>query len=376
MRNGARIEEYAQGSRPVLVLKTFPDLARPTNLDAVARANHVHLIAAREPDGLFSTRWGMERLLSEFAGNLRLREYYDDLVELCRRRDVPTVLVMGDGGYWHPEFIGRLRQHGAKIAFWTGDDPEGSALTSRPFVHLYDHAFCGGVFFDATTRIRDKFLEWGARRATFIPLGTTPDKYEVQDGLSDVEYFQYGRDIDLIFVGAPYRQKAWPLLMVKRHFGNRMVLGGRRWDGAGLGVRGLAIRLVTRLGGIATIGEVTNERLRQLYRRARIAFNCHLSYGPSNLRMYETTLNGAMHMCDCRLGLAELFDIPREAIGYDTFSEAIERIEYYLAHEDERLAIAAAGHRRAAANYRIETCFGRLLRELDRGAESVPACTA
>lgn len=196
MRHGAAVEEHACGPRRLLVLKWFPHVQTSHVHHAVASANGLTLVSAREPEGLFAARWTPERLEHEHAGNAVLRDYYDDLAALHAASGARDVLVMGDGGHWHPAFLGRLRQQGARLAFWTGDDPEGSPVTSQPYVRHYDYAFCGGVYFDRTTRVADRFLAWGARRAAFIPLAATPGKYEGPGAATEDDYFRAGRDIE------------------------------------------------------------------------------------------------------------------------------------------------------------------------------------
>ena len=366
MRHGAVLETYSAGPRQLLTLRPFPHIADPRVLAATAALSDVTLLVAREPPGLFAERWTPERLEREHAGNAVLAAFYDDVVGLQATSGVRDVLVMGDGGYWHPRLLQRLREQGARLAFWTGDDPEGSAVTSKPFVRHYDHAFCGGVFFDATTRVATRFLEWGARRATFIPLAAAPGKYESPGAAGEDRYYR-DRDIDVIFVGAPYIQKAGRLLRLKGRFGDRMFMGGHRWNGSGLGLRGLAIRAAAMAYGVR-MAAISDDVLRGLYRRSKVGFNCHLSYGPSNLRLYELPMNGVLQVCDCPDGVAELYAPEHEVVTYRSTREAIDRIEYYLAHDDERIRVAAAGRRRAEREYLVHHSLRRLLACLDEGA--------
>jgi spore maturation protein CgeB len=45
----------------------------------------------------------------------------------------------------------------------------------------------------------------------------------------------------------------------------------------------------------------------------------------------------------------ELFEIGRELITHGDDADLLDKIGYYLAHEEERVRIAAAGQRRAGA---------------------------
>ena len=361
--SAARIHEFRHGDCRVLMPSVYPDLARPGNLDAMARANHLHVTWVQEPPGLFAERWDAARLEREHGSNSDLEAFYTQILAVVDASPPRAVLIMGDGGRWHPTFVEALRRR-TMVAFWTGDDPEGSPVTSQPFVRYYDHVFCGGIYFSAAERIADKFVEWGAPKATFIPLGGCPDKFRPQGTKSDAEFFQGQRDIDVIYAGAAYKKKLWRIVALKRHFGDRLVLRGRRWDGKGMGWRGVALRGVRRLTGLHDIFEVTDGELVALYQRAKIGFNCHLSYGPSNLRLYELPLNGVMQVCDCPEGLSELYRLGREVVPFRTFPEATRLIEHYLRHEDERAQIAQAGHQRAVRDYPMEHSFRRLIAAL------------
>jgi spore maturation protein CgeB len=71
------------------------------------------------------------------------------------------------------------------------------------------------------------------------------------------------------------------------------------------------------------------------------------------MRMYEAPAHGMMLLCD-KAGLnahAQIFEPDKEAVFYDSIEDAIEKIEYYLEHEDERINIAQAGFARAQRDY-------------------------
>jgi len=67
--------------------------------------------------------------------------------------------------------------------------------------------------------------------------------------------------------------------------------------------------------------------------------------------------NGVLQICDNRSHLGNIFELGTEVVGYDTIDEAVEYCHYYLAHEDERRCIAAAGFRRALRDYNEVAAF-------------------
>ncbi|MBW2294250.1 MAG: glycosyltransferase family 1 protein [Deltaproteobacteria bacterium] len=88
--------------------------------------------------------------------------------------------------------------------------------------------------------------------------------------------------------------------------------------------------------------------------RSRITFNCHRDAargGVDNQRLFQATGVGACLITDRAADLPELFEDGTEVVTYDCMDDCVEKVEYLLEHEDERRAIAAAGHRRTLADH-------------------------
>jgi spore maturation protein CgeB len=82
---------------------------------------------------------------------------------------------------------------------------------------------------------------------------------------------------------------------------------------------------------------------------SRVALNTHIDISrrsASNMRLFEATGVGACLLTDWRENLPQLFDTDAEVVAYRDAEECVEKVNYLLAHEDERRAIAAAGQRR------------------------------
>jgi spore maturation protein CgeB len=85
------------------------------------------------------------------------------------------------------------------------------------------------------------------------------------------------------------------------------------------------------------------------FRSARIVLN---NLNPAeiwgtNVRTFEICGAGGFQITDARPGLSQLFEIGRELVTFDDVADLRAKIEHYLANEDERREIAAAGKRRA-----------------------------
>jgi hypothetical protein len=82
---------------------------------------------------------------------------------------------------------------------------------------------------------------------------------------------------------------------------------------------------------------------------SRLALNRHIDVAgdnANNLRLYEATGVGALLVTDAKRNLGELFEQGREVVTYENGDELVERVRYYLEHDDERQAIARAGQAR------------------------------
>jgi len=103
--------------------------------------------------------------------------------------------------------------------------------------------------------------------------------------------------------------------------------------------------------------------------QARIAINMHIDVAENragNIRLYEATGMGTLLLTDWKSNLPELFEVGREVVAYHSVEECAEQISYYLAHEEERAAIAAAGQRRTLTEHTIDCRTRELVGILER----------
>lgn len=107
---------------------------------------------------------------------------------------------------------------------------------------------------------------------------------------------------------------------------------------------------------------------RQL-QRSKIALNIHIDMAEqfaANMRLYEATGVGTMLLTDWKTNLHELFDIGKEVAAYRSTQECVELVKYYLAHDEEREAIAQAGQKRTLSEHTYYHRMQELTEILDR----------
>ncbi len=80
-----------------------------------------------------------------------------------------------------------------------------------------------------------------------------------------------------------------------------------------------------------------------------------------NIRLFEGCCSGSMVLTEHLSGLSKFFEPNKEVATYTNHAHAIERILYYLTHDEERLQIARAGQRRCAKEWNTGKAAGKFL---------------
>ncbi|MEK7519659.1 MAG: glycosyltransferase [Patescibacteria group bacterium] len=101
-------------------------------------------------------------------------------------------------------------------------------------------------------------------------------------------------------------------------------------------------------------GEVWGHDMYTILHNAKIALNRHIDVAEdyaNNMRLYEATGVGALLLTDAKKNLPEFFTVGKEVVAYASKEELVDKIHYYLAHEQERAAIAKAGQQRTLQDH-------------------------
>lgn len=122
-----------------------------------------------------------------------------------------------------------------------------------------------------------------------------------------------------------------------------------------------AHRQTARHRRLALLAErfVTNDFYRQyapaqvgeVYSQSKIVFNTSIA-GDVTMRVFEGAAAGALVLTDpVQNGFDELFEPGKEVIVYQDDDDLVAKVDYYLAHPQEREAIARAGQARTLAQH-------------------------
>jgi len=109
------------------------------------------------------------------------------------------------------------------------------------------------------------------------------------------------------------------------------------------------------------------------FNSAKIVLNT-MHYGEImgvNCRLFEAAGCGAFQIADHKPALSELFEPEREIVTFRTRAEMKEKVDYYLAHPEERQEIADRAYARAHREHTYELRLKKMFEMLDLVATPV-----
>jgi hypothetical protein len=296
---------------------------------------------------------GVDRLYRE--RNPYYMRMLSDFIDRFREFDL---IVMSTDNFLHPEVLVRELRKPVKILGFV-DDPLSTYVRGIPFLWAFDGAFFISPGYMDEQPFEKALRRWTDKPITWWPLVPYPfSRPERAD-----EAFFRDRDVEVVYVGNPSASKVERLTTLKRHFGDRLRVHGR-WPFKGY--HGFARALLGKRIYPYRVTSLAPTERTKLYWQTKIGFNMHVSDGTfetGNMRMYEIPAHGILMICDKAAANAHagIFEPETEAVYYDNLSEAIEQIEHYLRHEEDRIRIARAGFERYWRDYQWEPNLLRLL---------------
>src|SRR5205814_10560386 len=108
---------------------------------------------------------------------------------------------------------------------------------------------------------------------------------------------------------------------------------------------------------------------------SRVVLNLSIS-SDVNMRVFEALACGSLLVTDdlAGHGLERLFTAGQHLVVYEDFEELLEKVNYYLEHEDERERIAATGMREVVANHTYSLRMDVLLDHIKHHQQQPPRC--
>ena len=266
------------------------------------------------------------------------------LLEKARAFQPDVLWMVGDNTVIYAETLAAIqRETNCKLIYACGTSPiVFSHAIDRRAARLYDLVLANDYYHGV------QWLEMGAKRMECLPLSACDPDFHHPYALSDEERRQYACDI--AFVGT----------LVPDHLYGRRVRALEALSEFDLGIWSVhdvppTLRRFVR-------GKALGEEMLRIFSAAKICFNMHgdfMLYG-GNMRLFEAAGAGVPQITDdlpgTRLWFPEIDGQPM-ILTHQNDDDLREKIRYYLAHEDERRAVAqrAQAHAYAHHSYEVRT---------------------
>lgn len=274
----------------------------------------------------------MHRLPYEL--NLDLRKRNANLLDYARQFQPTHIWLVGDNRAIHVDTLATIKaETGCKLLYSTGTSPiVFSHAIEREAAPLFDFVITNDFYHGI------QWQELGAKKMICLP------------GVAIDPEFHFPREynaklaVDVAFVGT---------LLPEHLYSERVnaLIALSEFDPGIWTVHDVPDSLKPFLRGSAL-----GESMLEVLSSAKISLNVHgnfMRYG-GNMRLFEAAAVGSFQIVDNRAGIKEWFTIGEHLVTFEDIQDLQEKVAYYLAHEDERIAIAEAARQHVLARHTYE----------------------
>ncbi len=146
---------------------------------------------------------------------------------------------------------------------------------------------------------------------------------------------------------------------------------GRKFGDRGIWIEQLRARGINTeaFGKGWSKGYVSTKQMVKIYNASKINLCFVKSYGVNTRpqmkdKIFHVCMSGGFLLCEYIEGIEEFFEIDKEIVCFKNLEDLTTKIQYYLTHETERLAIAQAGWERAKRDHTqtsmLHKIFGKI----------------
>ncbi len=263
-----------------------------------------------------------------------------ELVQLVRetKPDIAIFPLFKDDDF-DPAVMDELRQHTTTVCYFFDD------MWRRKFAdHWAPHFDC---FTTSSSGMLRRYRERGLGNAIYSPFGYNHFLYRRLD---------VPKRYDVTFIGGFHPYRKW-LLDRLRGAGINVAVWGAHWPAGRLSQEDM-IRVLNESRISLNITDSKQWDFRYLvtsrsYFAWRDLVVSKKTREQLKARHFEICGCGTFQLTYYVEDLEHCFDIGRELMVYMDVADLIEKTRYFLKHEDEREAIAAAGYQRAVAEHTL-----------------------
>jgi spore maturation protein CgeB len=259
-----------------------------------------------------------------------LKTVNSELIELARKECAKYVVWPSVNYEFLESTFDAIRNQGTMIIGQFFDDEFRFDNYSKYWISHLDYCVTNDV--EAVS----KYRELGARALHTFVCHNVP---------LDVDWSNIKERYDVSFVGSKVYDREQYINKI-REKGIAVHVAGSGWD------RGL----------------IPREEMIDIFRSSKINLNFSKTQGNRpgwKGRILEVINAGGFLLTEYRPGIEEYLEIGKEIICFRNIEEMIDKIIYYLNHDEERRAIAQAGWKRGVSQYTPFHMYSRLFTEIE-----------
>lgn len=292
--------------------------------------------------------------LGQLVRELVVANPSEDIAGIAGHVNADLVIVL-NGVVLPAEQVAGVRKKGIKTAVWFTDDPYYTDWTAG-IAPRYDYVFTLELSCLPFYRVL------GCPEVHYLPFAVSP-KYFYPKPVDT------SHRTDICFIGTAYWNRVSLIDRMSLFLSAKKVLiSGWWWD---------RLQNFSQLADKIRLGEwMTPEDTSSCYNGAKIVINLHRSADDTSInangrkmpahslnpRTFEISACGTLQFTDVRRETGNFYKLEEEIVTYTSPEELMDKIEYYLQHEEERRTIALSGLRRTMLDH---TYHKRLIQMLD-----------
>lgn len=291
--------------------------------------------------------------LQKLTAQVTVTDVRQNLVELAAAQRPDLVIVL-DGMDLPLDQISILRASGIKTAIWLTDDPYYTDFTMKIVAH-YDFVFT------LERNCIDFYKGLGCSEVHYLPFAAHREHYRPTTTRSSVE-----REVS--FIGSAYWNRVNFFREILPELMNyNTVINGIWWD---------RMPEAQLYGERIEIGKwMSPHETAAAYSGSKIVINLHRSHMDEvannntllipavspNPRTFEIAASGTLQLCDSRADLSTYYKPDVEIVTFSTPREMMDKIQYYLTHEEERREIVLRAFERTLKDHTYTKRLDQLL---------------
>ena len=287
------------------------------------------------------------------------KQYFDFLNWFYRNHFDADIIICDQINPFHPEWLISKFPKTIKI-YGMIDDPACTYHRTLSELWAFDGVFYVSPGYNEMYTMKELLELYNPNIKQFF-LPHARNNVLTEQHLKVVDQSFNKRNGDVLYVGAYYESKIDRIIYLKEKLGSRFNVYGY-WPYKGF--RGIMRMLEYKKPFLHKVNSLTESEKFSQFLNHKICFNMNWNEKreTGNMRMYQAPFYGMMLLCDTSAkDQHEIIFNTEEAVYYNGIDDAIDKINYYLNNDQERIRIARNGFNRAVKDYNKDKIWNDFL---------------